>query len=75
MRFLFITNEYPPNPDASGAIVKHLTDELKKQGHAVDVIARDKTSHIDAYDSGNIYWIEMSLWGKLQKKIREGRSD
>ena len=75
MKFLFISKEYPPFPDASGSIVYHLADCLKKQGHKVDVIARDYTEHIDKGENGDVCWIRMSSWEKLSKRIRNGNSN
>jgi glycosyltransferase involved in cell wall biosynthesis len=74
MKFLFITKEYPPFPDASGSIVYHLTDCLKKQGHHVDVIARDYFEHVEKEGSGDVCWIKMSYWEKLSKRVRSGSS-
>lgn len=72
MRFLLINKEYPPTPDASGAIVYRLCAELKKKGHHVDVIARSDKAHVDRGESGDIFWIEISGWEKLSQKIRSG---
>ena len=72
MRFLFITKEYPPTPDPSGRIVYNIAEELKSQGHHVDVIARDNKSHREDGCLGKIYWIEKTYWEKLSQKIHSG---
>ncbi len=69
MNFLFITKEYPPIPDASGRIVYILTQELKKQGHRVDVIARDINEHITDGENGDVYWLKISAWERLCKRV------
>ena len=78
MRFLLITKEYPPIPDASGTIVYHLCSELKKKGHHVDVIARSHKAHVNRGTSGDVFWVQISFWEKLSKKVGSGncrRSD
>ncbi len=75
MRFLLISKEYPPIPDASGAIVSHLATCLKKQGHYVDVIARDYFQHVDRGEDGDVCWIKMSSWEKLSKRVRNGNNN
>lgn len=71
MRFLFITKEYPPTPDPSGQIVCTIAEQLKKQGHYVDIIARDKFFHITEQENGSVFWLKISAWEKLSKQVKE----
>ena len=72
MRFLFITKEYPPTPDPSGRIVYNIAEELKSQGHYVDIIARDIKFHWEKGCLGDVFWIEKTYWEKLSQKIHSG---
>ena len=58
MKFLFLTKEFPPIPDPSGRIVFNLSEELKRKGHSVDIIARDFVDKIDKNENGDLYWIK-----------------
>lgn len=71
MKFLFITKEYPPIPDPSGQIVRTLAEQLKKQGHYVDVIARDKSFHITDQKNGSVFWLKINAWERLYKRVNE----
>lgn len=75
MRFLFITKKYPPQPDPSGRIVYNLVQELKREGHIVDVIYQDKSitaktkkSFVDKQEVH--YIIQPTKWDILQEKNR-----
>ncbi len=69
MRFLFVTKEYFPTPDASGRIVYTLVQELIRQGHCVDVIAKDEQSNITDNGQETVYWLKNSAWERLCKKV------
>ncbi len=69
MKFLLITKEYFPNPDPSGYIVHTLAEELVKNGHSVDIIARDEKNHITECDNKTVYWLKRGRWERLSRKV------
>lgn len=76
MKFLLITKDYPPIPDASGRIVSNIAQCLVRCGHKVDVLARfpEQREPIE-YDSGErVISFPYSYWEKKLRHFKSGKA-